>query len=157
MLYIVSYILLESVGHPDIHLKEPISRVGYGCLRVERRPDHTFLQGVTNSSPLPWWERKSSCWPRGEIILGSALRGDVEFRGSILKRPLVNPPNAEATFVQSRRTQRCLKIIWTLSLWYSLDYCWVLSYEYPYARVSVIFRGFALFYIGQISPQLHKG
>ena len=41
---------------------------------------------------------------------------------------LVNPSNAEATFVQSTRTQRFLKTIQTLSCWYSLDSSrWVLS------------------------------
>ena len=52
----------------------------------------------------------------------------------------VNPSNAEATFVQSTRMQRFLKTILTLSCWYSLDSSHlVLSDEYPYTRVSVIF------------------
>ena len=34
---------------------------------------------------------------------------------------------------------------------------WVLSDEYPFARVSIIFRIFASFHIGQISHQQHKG
>ena len=55
-----------------------------------------------------------------------------------------NPYNAEATFVQSTRTQRFLKIIQTLSCWYSLESSrGVLSDEYPVARVSVIFPGFS--------------
>ena len=33
----------------------------------------------------------------------------------------INPSNAEATSVQSTKTQRFLKIIQTLSCWYSLD------------------------------------
>ena len=32
-----------------------------------------------------------------------------------------NPPKAEATFVESRRTQRFLKNIYTLSSWYSFE------------------------------------
>ena len=41
---------------------------------------------------------------------------------------------------------------------YSLDGSHrVLSDEYPYARVSVIFHDFAAFYIGQISHQQQKG
>ena len=55
----------------------------------------------------------------------------------------LNPSHAEATFVQSTRMQKSLKTIETLSCWYSLDSSWwVLSYEYPYARVSVIFQDF---------------
>ena len=52
-----------------------------------------------------------------------------------------NPSSAEATFVLSTRMQRFLKTILTLSCWYSLESShWVLSDEYPYARVSVIFQ-----------------
>ena len=67
-----------------------------------------------------------------------------------------NPSNTEATVVQ--RTQRFLKIIWTLPCWYSLDSSrWVLSDEYPCVRVSVILQYFfASFCIGQISHQQHK-
>ena len=55
----------------------------------------------------------------------------------------VNPSNAEATFVQSSRTQIFLKNIESLSCWYSLDSShWVLSDEYPFARVSVIIQVF---------------
>ena len=69
----------------------------------------------------------------------------------------INPANAEATFVKSTRMQKSLKIIETLSCWYSLDSSWwVLSDEYPSARVSVIFRFFGSFCIGQISHQQHK-
>ena len=50
-----------------------------------------------------------------------------------------NPFNAEATFLNITRKQRFLKNIWTLSCWYSLKSShWVLSDEYPCARVSVI-------------------
>ena len=49
---------------------------------------------------------------------------------------LLHNSNAEATFTQSTTMQRFLKIILTLSCWYSLDgSCWVLSYEYPYVKV----------------------
>ena len=52
-----------------------------------------------------------------------------------------NPSNADATFVQSTQMQKNLKTLQTLSCWYSSE-CplWVLSYEYPFARVSVIFQ-----------------
>ena len=57
----------------------------------------------------------------------------------------VNPSNAEATFIQSTRTQIFLKIIKTLSCWYSLESSWwVLSDEYPFARVSVISQVFCI-------------
>ena len=59
---------------------------------------------------------------------------------------------------KSTRKQRSLKTIYTLSYWYSLDSShWVLSHEYPFTRVSVIFRYFASFCIGQISHQGRKG
>ena len=51
-----------------------------------------------------------------------------------------NTINADATFIQSTRTQSLLKIILTLSFWYSLDSSHrILSDEYPFARVSVLF------------------
>ena len=57
----------------------------------------------------------------------------------------LNSYNAEATFVPSTRTQRFLKIIETLSCWYSLESSHrVLSYEYPFAWVSVIFSFFSI-------------
>ena len=69
-----------------------------------------------------------------------------------------NPTNATTTFVQSTRMQRFLKNLQTLSCWYSLESSrWVLSDEYPIARVSIIFVFFASFCIGQISNQQHKG
>ena len=53
---------------------------------------------------------------------------------------IINPFNAKANFVQSTRMERFLKTIQTLSCWYSLDRSRrVLSDEYPFARVSVIF------------------
>ena len=61
----------------------------------------------------------------------------------LLSREIINPSNAETTFVQSTRMQHFLKNIQTLSCWYSLDSSrLVLSDEYPYARVSVIFQFF---------------
>ena len=61
------------------------------------------------------------------------------------RHEFVNPSNAEATFVQSTRTQRFLKIILTLSCWYSFDStCWVLSDDYPHSRVLVIFQVFCI-------------
>ena len=58
---------------------------------------------------------------------------------------IFNPFIAEATFVQSTRMQRFLKNILTLSCWYSLESsCWVLSDEYPCARVPIIFQAFCI-------------
>ena len=61
----------------------------------------------------------------------------------------------------SSKVQECkdiLKNISTLSCWYSLDSSHrVLSDEYPYARVSVIFQVFASFCIAQIRHHQHKG
>ena len=55
----------------------------------------------------------------------------------------LNPSNAEATFFQSTKTQLFLKTIETLSCWYTFESsCWVLSDEYPFARVLVILRGY---------------
>ena len=55
----------------------------------------------------------------------------------------LNPFNAEATFVQSTQTLKPLKTMPTLSCWYSLESChWVLSDEYPFARVSFFFHVF---------------
>ena len=55
----------------------------------------------------------------------------------------LNPPNAEAAFVQSTMIQIFLKPMWTLSFWYSLDSShWGLSDAYPYARGSVTFCRF---------------
>ena len=62
-----------------------------------------------------------------------------------LSKIMVNPFNAESFFVQSTRTQIFLKTIQTLSCWYSLERSrGVLSDEYPFAKVSVIFRGFRI-------------
>ena len=85
----------------------------------------------------------SNSWGFGLIICSNAV---------------VSPSNDEDTFTKSTRTQSFSKIIQTLSCWYSLDSSrWVLSDEYPYARVSVIFQVFASFCIGQIIYKQHKG
>ena len=45
-----------------------------------------------------------------------------------------------------------------LTMLYSLEGSrWVISDEYPCAMISIIFRGFASFCIGQISHMQHKG
>ena len=55
----------------------------------------------------------------------------------------VNPFAAEVTFVQCTKKQIILKIIRTKSYGYSYESShWVLSDEYPFARVSVIFPVF---------------
>ena len=56
--------------------------------------------------------------------------------------------NAETTFVEGTRTQKPLKIIETLSSWYLLESShWVLSDEYPFARVSVFFQLFSHYFV----------
>ena len=56
----------------------------------------------------------------------------------------INPFTAKAAFVQRARMQ-WLKTIETLSCWYSLESSqWVLSDEYPFAMVSVIFQLFCI-------------
>ena len=61
----------------------------------------------------------------------------------VMKERKLNPSNAEVSFIQITRTQIFSKTIETLSCWYSLESSHrVLSYEYPFARVSVIFQFF---------------
>ena len=57
---------------------------------------------------------------------------------------LLNPSNAEATFVQSTRTQRFLKTFWMLSWWYSLDStCWIYTLRWvPMCQDFSHFLGF---------------
>ena len=58
---------------------------------------------------------------------------------------IFNPSDAELNFIQCTKKQKIMKIILTLSCWYSLERSrWVLSDEYPFARVSVIFQVFCL-------------
>ena len=79
------------------------------------------------------------------ILIINGLAEDFRAAGSF------NPYNAEATFIQSTRMQTFLITILTLSCWYSLESSRrVLLYEYPFARVSVIFSFFASFCVGQI-------
>ena len=86
-------------------------------------------------------------------LIGNRLCCKSAFLGEL------NTSYAEATFVQNTRPQRFLKTIETLSCWYSLDSSrQVLSDEYPFTRVSIIFfMFFASFCNGQISDQQHKG
>ena len=57
----------------------------------------------------------------------------------------VNPFADEGTSMQCTKKQKIMKIILTLSYWYSLNSsCWVLSDEYPSARVSVIIHVFCI-------------
>ena len=61
------------------------------------------------------------------------------------------PSNAETTFVQSTRKQNSWKTIETLSSWYSFESSRrVLSDEYPFARISVIFY-FSLHQLVQVN------
>ena len=54
---------------------------------------------------------------------------------------VLNPYNAEATYIQSTKTQKFLKTTQTLSYWYSFNSShWALLDEYPFVRVSVIFQ-----------------
>ena len=61
----------------------------------------------------------------------------------------LNPSNAEATFLRCTRTQKSLKTILILSCWYSLESShWVLSDEYPFARVGFCdFSGFLHYFV----------
>ena len=55
----------------------------------------------------------------------------------------LNPFHAKATFVYGRKMRKLLKTIQTLSCWYSLESSRrVLSDEYPFVRVSVLFSVF---------------
>ena len=73
---------------------------------------------------------------------------------SLSLTPLINPSNAEATYAQSSMTQKSLKTILTLSCWYSLNSSrWVLSDEYPFARVSIIFQNFCIILYGPNKPR----
>ena len=57
----------------------------------------------------------------------------------------LSPFAAVVTFVQCSKKQNLMKIILTLSYWYSLESsCWVLSDEYPFAMVLVIFQFFVI-------------
>ena len=59
----------------------------------------------------------------------------------VIFRKYLNPSRRWNTFVQSTRMQRFLETIQTLSCWYSLDSSHrVLSYEFQFVRVSVIFQ-----------------
>ena len=71
-----------------------------------------------------------------KLTLQNLIKASLRVAGSTVNQP----SNAEATFVQITRARRFLKIISTLSAWCSLDSShWVLSDEYPCARVSVFF------------------
>ena len=60
------------------------------------------------------------------------------------QQPPSNPFNAEATLIKGTSMQKFFKPIQTLPSWYSLESsCWVLSDEYSFARVSVIFQVFS--------------
>ena len=62
--------------------------------------------------------------------------------------PTFNPFAAEVIFVQCSKKQIIMKIIRTKSCGYSYESSrWVLSDEYPFARVSVIFQLFLYYFI----------
>ena len=76
----------------------------------------------------------------------------------------VNSSNAKATFIQSisSKSRGCKDFWWPTKLCHVGIHskaltAWVLSDEYPYARVSVIIQLFASFCIGKISHHLHYG
>ena len=66
------------------------------------------------------------------------------FKVILSKHKIVNPYNAEATFVQNTRIQSYLKTTLILPCWHSLDTSFrlVISDEYACARVSAIFQVF---------------
>ena len=94
----------------------------------------------------------SSCWvlsdelPCARVsVISQSLLHHLVIAKLATSNIRVYPSNAEATFVQSTRTQSVLKTIETLSCWYSLDSSrWVLSDEYPFPRVSIIFQFFCI-------------
>ena len=72
---------------------------------------------------------------------------------------MFNPSNAKATIIQSTQIIRFLKTIQTLSCLYSLESSRrVFSYEYPFARVLVIFQDFCIIlYLATSSLRVKKG
>ena len=88
-------------------------------------------------------------WRRGEFTGRTGCRTHHYYKKrSFSEEATLNPSNAGTTLAQSTRTQTFLKIIKTLSCWYSLDSSrWVLSDEYPFARVSVIFQIFWHYFV----------
>ena len=68
----------------------------------------------------------------------SSGKGGWQWPAEILYK--ISPSAAEVTFVQYAKKQNDMKVILTVSCCYSLERShWVLSHEYPSARVSVIF------------------
>ena len=58
----------------------------------------------------------------------------------------------------AQKSKKKMKIILTLSSWYSLESsCWALSDEYPFAMVSIICKLFVIVHVDQISHQQQKG
>ena len=119
-------------------------------MRSVGRREHIELDVVISFSGYSWSVLSTlgsrPCW---SLQKGSGWF----FKALGVLQAVLNPSIAEATFFQSTRMQRFLKAIQTLSHWYSLNSSrWVLSDEYPFARVSVIFLGFCIHF-----HQQHKG
>ena len=90
----------------------------------------------------PWY----FCIESNEKYFSSQIQVPVLNDFSLLKGVHnLNHSNVESTFIQSTRTQIFSKTIGALSCWYSFESSRrVLSYEYPFAGVSVIFQVFCI-------------
>ena len=137
-----------------------LSTTKHGCMlscftKVPEKPSNYHNASSLDALMLQF-RRQSAWWNDTKISSSLCNRFNwiekhyvaviIAFRhqGQVSKRQF-NPSNVVTTFVQGTRMQGFLKIIQTLSCWYSLDgSCWVLSYEYPYVRVSVIFQVFCI-------------
>ena len=109
--------------------------------------DSPVVNGKRNSST----RRKPMPYPKSLATFSLAPAG-IQTQAFLKWREYLkcnlNPPNAENTFVQSTRMQDSWKNIETLSSWYSFESSRrVLSDEYPFARVSVIFPGFLYLFV----------
>ena len=134
----------------------------WGCRRVSRESSclvRVITPGLTEQAWWDWWREGCSLnirltceSPARHTSCPQTHEDPVNLIGTL------NPSNAEATFVQNTRMQRFVKTIWILSCWCLLDSShWVLSDEYQYAMVSVIFTFVASFCNGKISHHQHKG
>ena len=128
----------------------------HGWMMYHRRALSPRLDELFKPLDGEWWafsHRQAQCLHmpinflihhKWTLVIGSTRNIFREFLG-ILWSFHRYPFNAEATFLQSTKTQRFLKTLKTMSCWYSLDSIhWVLSDEYPLARVAVIFQGFCI-------------
>ena len=102
----------------DLHLKCKLSN---GFLTMQTNSFNTFMLTASYSKKVSLIQMTTSG--------GSTL----------------NPSAAKVTFIQCTKKQKIMKIILTLSYWYSLESSyWVQSNEYTFATVSVISQLFII-------------